>query len=191
MSIEKPMFEEFKDNVSRKFTNVLTPKDEKVVFNLWNNRQEITEHLKTNRVKIALHSSVLNNYADRYLPRRELFLKVCHVSTIVLWLSIVAFFISVATGLVIVAEIMFILMFINIVAKMPYHFGEGQKYAYGLYRLRQIKAGINQDGLIGIVNLCAAYVAGQIGLYSTKGKVSWPDYPGLILDTNMSRCQNV
>lgn len=182
--MEKPTFERFKDDLSTLFNEPLTSKDQMVAFNFWTNWQEIIDHTKTRRLRIALPSFVLDNYVNRKYPWHKMFKRIRNASMAVLSIATVSSFVLAITfampGAIIFTA--FIITPLTVAGMLPYSYVKIMKSMHGFNLLNKIEDGIKSDEPTrSMMALCAAYISGQMGLQTRKGIASWPDYPAVAL----------
>ncbi|MBW2562217.1 MAG: hypothetical protein JRE40_15365 [Deltaproteobacteria bacterium] len=182
--MERPTFEEFKNNLSTFFREPLTSKAEMIAFNFWTNWQEIINHVESRKLRIALPSSVLDNYVSKNYPRYKMFKKIKNASIITLPI-VVIFSFGLAIKFTMPEAIIFTALVITpaaLAGMLPYSYMEVTKFAHGRNLLNKIEIGIESDEPTrGMMNLCATYISGQIGLQTENGIAFWPDYPAVAL----------
>ncbi|MDO9529254.1 MAG: hypothetical protein Q7J27_08850 [Syntrophales bacterium] len=182
--MERPTFEEFESDLSTFFHEPLTLKSKTIAFNFWTNWQEIVNYTKAHRLRIALHPSVLDNYIHRNYPRYKMFKKMKNVSMAILIIAIIFSF-GLAIKFVMPEAIIvttFVITPAALAVMLPYSHMEVMKFAHGRNLLNKIETGIKSDVPVrDMINLCAAYIMGQIGLQTKKGVAFCPDYPCLVL----------
>ena len=182
--MERPTFEVFKNNLSTFFHEPLTSKGEMIAFNFWTNWQEIVNCVKARRLKIAIHSSVFDNYIRRNYPRYKTFKKIKNASIAILLIAIIFSF-GLAIKFVMPEAIIFTAFIITpaaLAVMLPYSYVEIMKFAHGRNLLNKIKTEVKSDVPVrGRINLSVAYISGQIEFQTKKGVGSCPDYTCLVL----------
>jgi len=183
MSHIKPTLEEFRNTLRISRDN---PNAEHIIFNFWRNWDKIAESINTGEIKIGMTETFFKDYLQIHHPHYALVAKLRSIGRILFFSGFAVLFLpllfhSLPLELFVVG-IAFIL--IGILITCPYHFVEGRKYAYRIYRLESMKRAIRKGNWSrGMAVLCAEYISDHIGLYSGVAEVCWPEYPALILSS--------
>ena len=178
----KPTLEEFRSSLRLDQNN---PRAEHIVLNFWNNWEEINDAINTGNIKIVLTEIFFQNYLKIHHPHYALFKKLRFIGIILFFSGIAAWLLALhfyRLPMEVFFLVGLVLMLVGMLIIIPYHVVKVLRSSFGFYRLRLIKKSIRKDNWVhGMTLLCNHYISRYVILYSSVMYVSWPEYPGRVL----------